>query len=81
MTKYDFNVEKEFIIHHCNYFTPKTLISLASKAGFKTVSLTTGRLRIKYGGFKRILGLLFDPIFNYFRLGGILYIGQKSETL
>lgn len=63
---------------HCNYFTPKTLTTLATRCGFTEVSLTTGRWQYKYTGTLGRIGKTIDPLLNATGVGGILYLGTKS---
>ncbi len=62
---------------HLGYYSPRSLSFLTKQLGFKTVSLTTGRWRVKYSGLLKVLAIIFDPIMNFFKVGGILYMGRK----
>jgi SAM-dependent methyltransferase len=63
---------------HCNYFTPKSLTTLATRCGFTELSITTGRWQYKYTGFLGRVGKVIDPLLDASRVGGILYLGTKS---
>jgi ubiquinone/menaquinone biosynthesis C-methylase UbiE len=63
---------------HFGYFSPATLSFAAQKAGFRRISLVTGRWKYKYSGAKKVIGALLDPLLDLLRIGGILYIGRKG---
>lgn len=65
------------IYSHCGYYTPKTMIALTEKSGFKMISIVTGRWKYKYSGALKSIANIIDPIMNMTRIGGILYIGRK----
>ena len=63
---------------HIGYYTPRTLERLAREAGFRKLSLVTGRWRCKYTGLLRAAGYVLDPLLNAFRVGGICYLGVRA---
>jgi ubiquinone/menaquinone biosynthesis C-methylase UbiE len=66
------------VIHsHVGYYTPKTLLTLTEKCGFRKVLLMTGRWQYKYSGLLKQVGKIIDPLLNKIKVGGILYIGEK----
>jgi SAM-dependent methyltransferase len=67
------------IFSHFGYYNPKSLFALTQKCGFNNEELVTGRWKYKYSGYLKIIGQIFDPVFNYTKIGGILYIGRNSE--
>jgi len=67
------------ITSHFGYFSPKTLLALTKKCGFKKLSLITGRWRYKYSGLLGNASKILDPILDTTKIGGILYIGQKTS--
>jgi SAM-dependent methyltransferase len=67
------------IFSHFGYYNPKSLFALTHKCGFKTEEIVTGRWQYKYTGYLKIIGQIFDPIFNLTKIGGILYIGRNNK--
>jgi SAM-dependent methyltransferase len=67
------------IFSHFGYYNPKSLFALTQKCGFITEELVTGRWQYKYTGYLKIIGQIFDPIFNFTKIGGILYIGRNNK--
>jgi SAM-dependent methyltransferase len=66
------------IDEHAGYYTPATLEYLTLRAGFRTLTLTTGRWRYKYHGLAQAVALLLDPLLNVLRVGGIFYLGEEG---
>jgi SAM-dependent methyltransferase len=69
------------IPQHVGYHHPASIRLAAKRAGFKEVSLTTGRWGVKYCGWKRLVGLAVDPLLNAASIGGILYLGAVTDLL
>lgn len=67
------------IYSHFGYYNPKSLLALTQKCGFKKEELVTGRWQYKYSGYLKIIGLVIDPLFDFTKVGGILYIGRNNE--
>ncbi|MBI2953457.1 MAG: class I SAM-dependent methyltransferase [Chloroflexi bacterium] len=64
---------------HAGYFSPRPLLTLTERIGFRKVSLVTGRCRCKYSGaISRFAGTI-DPLLNALNIGAILYIGIKKD--
>lgn len=66
---------------HFGYFTPKTLLTLTKKVGFKKIDLITGRWHYKYSGVLKKIGKIMDPLLNIVKVGGILFIGKKIKNI
>jgi len=64
---------------HVGYYTPDTLRLLAKTCGFTTVSLVTGRWQYKYSGLLKQIGRVIDPLLATLEIGGVLFIGTRSE--
>ena len=62
---------------HVGYYSPKSLTELTRRAGFRKISLITGRWRFKYTGLLRTVAYPIDPLLNRLRIGGILYMGTN----
>lgn len=77
--KYFVKPPSGIITSHFGYYDPNTLLALTKKCGFKKKELLTGRWKYKYSGFLKVLGQLIDPLLNFTKIGGILYIGQKNR--
>jgi SAM-dependent methyltransferase len=66
------------VIHtHYGYYTPRSLMTLTEKCGFRRVSLVTGRLQYEHSGFRKQIAKVMDPLLNLMKVGSILYIGAK----
>ncbi len=63
---------------HVGYYSPKSLTELTRRAGFRRISLVTGRWRFKYGGLLRTVAYALDPLLNRLGVGGILYMGINT---
>ena len=63
---------------HVGYYSPKSLAELTRRAGFREISLITGRWRFKYTGLLRTVAYPIDPLLNRLRIGGILYMGTSA---
>lgn len=61
---------------HFGYYSPNTLTTLTQKCGFNKMSLTTGHWQYKYTEFLKII----DPILDFLKIGGILYIGETEKS-
>lgn len=67
------------IYSHYGYYSPKSLTTLTTRCGFQELAITTGRWQYKYTGFLGKAGKIIDPLLNLLKIGGILYIGKKTE--
>jgi len=66
------------IYSHYGYYTPKSLKALTKRCGFKELKITTGRWQYKYDNLLGKVGKIIDPLLDSLKIGGILYIGQKT---
>jgi len=67
------------IYSHYGYYTPKSLATLTKGRGFKELAMITGRWQYKYTGLLGQVGKIIDPLLNSLKIGGILYLGTKSQ--
>jgi SAM-dependent methyltransferase len=67
------------IYSHFGYYNPKSLLALTKQCGFKREELIAGRWQYKYSGFLKMIGLMVDPLLNFTKIGGMLYIGRNNE--
>ena len=66
------------IYSHFGYYNPKSLLELTQKCSFKKKEFITGRWQYKYSGYLKIIGLMIDPLLDFTKVGGILYIGSAN---
>ena len=68
-------VKKDFIIPHIYYYNDKSLKKIFSKSGFNVIKKSFGNYNDKFG--PNFICKLIDIIANNFKIGGLLFIGEK----
>jgi predicted SAM-dependent methyltransferase len=75
LTRLSSLVQRDFIPSHCYYFTRRTLVKLAEKAGFEALKAQTGRYSVKFS--ENTLTSALDRVANALGIGGITLYAQK----